>query len=68
MKYYYEVLWYTAVNENGDYEGDYESRTFTNKQSAMNFYNKHKNDTDKFGWWVTKRYADDDTVADDIIY
>ena len=69
MKYYYEVLWYNGnTEEEALHKGDYDTKTFASKQSALNYYEKHKNDANKFGWWVTKRYTDDGTVADDIIY
>ena len=63
----YEVLYYPSINEKGDYTGDPITKEFKTKKSALNFYEKHKNDTDKFGWWVTAR-DEDGCVLDDIIY
>jgi hypothetical protein len=36
-------------------------------RDALKFYNEHKNDDDKFDWWVTKRNADWE-VVEDIVY
>lgn len=60
--YKYEVLWYTGPDMN-----DYRTKEFSTKQAAMNFYNKHKDDDDKFGWWVTKR-DEDWYVVEDYVY
>lgn len=59
---YYEVLWYTLPKLS-----NYETRTFKSKKAALNFYNKHKDDVDKWEWWVTKR-DEEGYVIEDIIY
>lgn len=59
---YYECLWYeTQELENANFQ------SFRTKKQALDFYEKHRNDEDKFGWWVTKRDKYDD-VIEDIIY
>lgn len=58
---YYEVLWYYEV------DGDCDFKEFKTRKQALQFYEKHKNDCDKFGFWVTKRNADGE-VLEDIIY
>lgn len=67
---YYECLWYNKDPEQDDLEamqfGDTESKEFKTKRQAVIFYNKHKNDPDKCGWWVTKR-DEDGWVLDDIV-
>lgn len=71
MTKYYEALWY--YKEEGQTEemafqfGDTDSKEFRTKKQAIAFYEKHKADTDKCGWWVTKR-DDDGYVLEDIIY
>lgn len=59
----YEVLYYTSV----DMMGDPIFKEFKTRKQALNFYEQHKNDNDKFGWWVTKR-DQDGYVVEDIIY
>lgn len=58
----YEVLWYTDKELNY-----YETKEFRSRAEAMNFYNAHKNDKDKFAWWVTRRNSDW-AVVEDIVY
>lgn len=65
--YYYSVLWYTEIDENGNPQGDFDEREFQTKSKAMNFYNKHKNDKDKFSFLVTKR-DEDGFIIDDIVW
>ena len=60
---YYSVIWYDPVNEDkenhyvgiGEQLGDPYEKEFKTLKSAMNFYNKHRNDEDKAYFWVTKR-------------
>ena len=59
MKYKYECLWYRDPELN-----DTVTKEFSTKKAALNFYEKHKNDPDKFGWWVTKRDEDWYAVED----
>lgn len=66
-KNYYSVLWYSEIDDNGNPVGDFEEREFESKYKAMNFYNRHKKDKDKFGFWVSKR-DEDGFVIVDIIY
>jgi len=56
----FEVLYYTVDN-------NYEALTFATRKQALKFYEEHKDDNDKFGWWVTHRDADW-SVIEDIIY
>lgn len=66
-KNYYEVLWYNGTSEEDALQkGNYESKSFRSSKAAMNCYNKHKNDSNKFGWWVTYRDADG-CVLDDLV-
>lgn len=58
----YEVLWYTDEELN-----NYETKEFRSRAAAMDFYNAHKNDKDKFAWWVTRRNSDW-AVVEDIVY
>ena len=57
----YECLWYIEKNGN-----DYFWEDFKTRKGAIAFYNKHKNDSDKFDWWVTKR-DEDGMVIEDIV-
>ena len=59
-KYKYEVLWYTDPDT-------YETKEFSSRKAAMNYYEKHKDDDGKFGWWVTKR-DEDWFVVEDLVY
>lgn len=61
----YEVLWY--VGDDKELLDNYETKTFKKRDAAMRFYEKHKNDPDKFAWWVTKR-DDDGYILEDIVY
>lgn len=68
----FECLWYVKQYDGqSDVEamqfGDYDSKDFYSRKDALNFYEKHKNDTDKCGWWVTRRDADW-CVIEDIVY
>lgn len=58
----FEVLWYTDKKLD-----NYVTKEFHTRSEALNFYNAHKNDKDKFGWWVTKRDSNWE-VVEDIIY
>lgn len=58
---YYNVTWYTDKELN-----NYQSKDFRTKREALAFYETHKNDTDKFEFWVTYRDCDD-YVLNDII-
>lgn len=58
----FEVSWYT--DEKLD---NYETKEFRSRAAAMNFYNAHEDDKDKFGWWVTRRNSDW-AVVEDIVY
>lgn len=57
----FEVLWYEIGNE------DPVTREFSTRQAALNFYEKHKDEPDKSGWWVTKRNSNW-KVTEDIVY
>ena len=57
----FEVLWYVkGLN-------DAQFRVFSTRQSALNFYNKHKDNDNYYDWWVTKRNTQGE-VIEDIIY
>lgn len=59
---YYEVLWYKNENlENPTF------KEFKTKKQALKFYEEHKKDTDKFGFWVTKRNEEGE-VLKDLVY
>lgn len=58
---YFEVLWYLEKERMNPV-----FKEFKTKKGALNFYQKHKNDNDKFGFWVTKR-DEDGYVVDDLI-
>ena len=68
---YYECLWYWKTEDQTDDQamqfGDTDSKEFKTKKQALSYYEKHKNDPDRCGWWVTKR-DEDGCVIDDIIY
>lgn len=59
----FEVLWYGTK----ECDGDPIYRDFRTRKQALDFYNKHKEDPDKFGFWVTHRDSDG-MVIEDIIY
>ena len=71
MRHYYEALWYnkkpTESEDEGMQKGDCSFKEFASKKKALEYYEKHKNDADKCGWWVTKR-DEDGMVEDDYIY
>ena len=54
---HYEALWYYE-------DGNYDTAEFSTEQALLNFYKKHKNDTDKSGWWLTKRNNDWEVIED----
>lgn len=69
----YEALWYADKSM----KGDYQTKEFASKQQMLTFYNQHKNDSDKFGWWLTRRDSDwnvienidvDDSIRDSKYY
>ena len=63
-KFEYEVLWYDDTEQKFEH---YETKSFKSAKAAMNYYNKHKDDAGKYGWWVTKR-DEDGVVIDDLVY
>ena len=48
----YEVLWF--MDHDGLIE-DCFTKEFQTKKQALNYYQKHKTDSEKYGWLVTKR-------------
>ena len=55
----FEVLWYEGATEQEAYNrGDYRTKEFYTRKKAIAFYNEHRNDEGKFGWWVTHRDSD----------
>lgn len=71
MKTYYEALWYYKTEDQTENEamqfGDIDSKEFRSSKQALTYYEKHKDDPDKCGWWVTKR-DEDGCVIDDLVY
>lgn len=68
----FEVLWYRQeiaedIYGNVQHIERTESKDFYTRKAALKFYEEHKNDTDKYGWWVTHRNANWE-VIEDIIY
>ena len=57
----YEVLWFERGSE------DTFTKEFSQKRSALKFYEEHKNDPDKYEWWVTKRNHEWEVVETYII-
>ena len=45
----YEVLWFEDGNES------FETKEFSQRRSALKFYEEHKNDKEKYSFWVTRR-------------
>lgn len=64
---HFEVLWYEGETEELAFKNDPKTETFKTKKQALNYYNKHKYDVNKYGWWVTKR-DDEWFILDDYIY
>lgn len=64
---YYEALWYEGETELDALQGDFLTKDFKTKKDAINFYNDHKNDKDKFGFWVTLRSRNGDLIDDVIV-
>lgn len=60
----FEVLWYEGDNAEDALQGDYHSKEFSSEQAAMRFYEKSKDDANKYGFWVTERDSDWDVVRD----
>ena len=58
LTYKFEVLWYEGADEYEAGQSDPKTKTFDYKLDAFRFYNKHKEDTDKFDFWFTKRDAE----------
>lgn len=58
----FELLWYVDKKQS-----DYQTKEFSTKQALLNYYEKHKNDCDKFFFWGTKRNCNGE-VVEDIIY
>ena len=66
-KYIFECLWYEGLTEEQVFKDDPKTKEFTTKKQAMKYYEEHKNDSNKFGWWVTKR-DNEWFVLEDYIY
>lgn len=49
---FYEALWFM---DHDDIIEDVFTKEFKTKKQALDYYEKHKNDPDKYGWLVTKR-------------
>ena len=63
----FEALWYEGEDEDEAMNGDPHTKEFKTRKEVMNFYEKHKNDKNKFGWWVTRRDSDW-FVVEDIVF
>lgn len=50
----YEALWY----DDKKMKRDFHTKEFTTIKAMTNFFEKHKNDADKFNWFLTKRNKD----------
>lgn len=48
----FEALWFV---DHDDVIEDCFSKTFQTKKQVLDFYHNHKNDADKYGWFVSKR-------------
>lgn len=57
----YEVLWFERGSE------DTFTMEFAQRRSALKFYEQHKNDPDKYAWWVTKRNREWEVIEDIIV-
>lgn len=64
----FEVLWYTGENEEDALLGSSSTKEFKTRKQALAFYEKHKNDPEKFAFWVTRRDNEYWDVIEDIIY
>ena len=65
----FEVLWYKKEVVEDKYGNeltfeDYETKDFFTRKSALKFYEEHKNDPDKYGWWITHRNSDWEVIED----
>ena len=60
---YYEVAWWNDEEQMNDPE----FLEFKTKQEALDYYDTHKNDANRYGWWVTQRDSRG-YVVHDIIY
>lgn len=58
----FEVLWYEGNTEEEALRGDYHTKEFFTKKQALAYYQAHKGDANRFGWWVTHRDADWDVL------
>ena len=58
----YEVLWYKDEELT-----EPEFAEFKTRKQALKFYETYKNESNHYGWWVTKRNSDGE-VIEDIIY
>lgn len=63
----FEVLWYGGKTEKEASDSDCETEEFGTRNSAMKFFNKHKDDEDKWNFMVTHRDADW-CIVEDIVY
>lgn len=63
----YEVLWYEGPTEYAAMQDDPYTEEFKTRDEALDFYEKHKDDANKFGWWVTKRDSDWFVIEDIIV-
>lgn len=66
---HYEVFYYNCSKEDflEGRENDYETIGFRTRKQALKFYEQHKDDEDKAGWWITKRNKDWEVIEDIII-
>ena len=55
----FEALWYTDKELT-----NYETKEFSTREALLNFYRKHKNEPDRYDWWLTKRNAYWEVVED----
>ena len=67
MEKRFEVLWYEGTNEKEAINNGYITEEFRTRKEALDFYEKHKNDANKFDWWITRRNADWEVIEDIII-
>ena len=60
---YFEVAWWNDEEQMNDPE----FLEFKTKQEALDYYDSHKNEPNRYGWWVTQRDSRG-YVVQDIIY
>ena len=63
-RYYYELYWYADEDEDGNWLGDPIFKKFPSMKAAIEWYNAHKEDKDKFGMNYPTSWSENESLKE----